>query len=292
MNTRLKVAGVVREGAVTSLNTASIEARLYEFLGLNISVETHRTIDSTNSWSMQQVKEKRKLPFVCFAQNQTGGRGRRGKQWLMSAGDNIAMSLSWGFDVSCVSLDLLPLSIAMAIVETLESFGVDQVQVKWPNDVYVKGRKIAGILIETQIQAGAQVRPGALPTIIGVGLNYDMSDIDAELKKRLEVQQGYTDLRRELGDDEVPDFDVLAQALLLRLAATCKEYPSSSARVLQAFRQGYDFCLSKNLVIRRDDGCVLQGVAQGVNEDAELCVLIDGELQYFNSADVSIKADA
>jgi len=148
--------------------------------GIAMDVTELETVDSTNSWCLRRCETGKALPFVCFAQEQTSGRGRRGKQWHMAACSNIAMSVAWPFATSDRSLPLLPLSIALAIAETLEALNLKQVQIKWPNDVYVQGVKIAGILIETQPVKNRQNNNDEkqLAVVIGIGLNYDMSLFD------------------------------------------------------------------------------------------------------------------
>ena len=91
---------------------------------IDMDVMVHEVIDSTNSWSLQQCRDGKTLPFACFAENQTSGKGRRGKQWIMSAYANIAMSVSWSFGSPRQQLHLLPLSIALAVVKTLEKLNL------------------------------------------------------------------------------------------------------------------------------------------------------------------------
>ena len=75
---------------------------------IKLDVIVHDSIDSTNNWSLVQQKAGRRLPFACFAEEQTSGRGRRGKRWFMSAHRGIAMSLTWPFVLSKQPLHLLP----------------------------------------------------------------------------------------------------------------------------------------------------------------------------------------
>jgi len=283
--------------AVGSLLADGLKESLAKKRGVVLDVTVHQSIDSTNSWCMQQSKSGKSLPFACFAEEQTSGRGRRGKQWLMSSGSNIAMSLVWPFVLSEQSLQLLPISIALAIVETLEDLGLQQVQIKWPNDVYVQGKKIAGILIETQpVKEGrAEVsEPGAKPVavVIGLGLNYDMqmSGLMAGGEKLV-----FTDICEQFKEQAVtivPERNAVAADLLANVVAVCRDYRQTAAASLKKFRESYDYCGQKNVEIILDNAEVLSGVAQGVNEEAELLVLIDGRQRAFNSAEVSVRADA
>ena len=282
--------------------------------GVILDVVVHESIDSTNNWSLQQCKYGRVLPFACFAEEQTSGRGRRGKHWLMSAHSNIAMSLTWPFVLSMQPLHLLPLSIALAIVETLESLGIKHVQIKWPNDVYVQGKKIAGILIETQPIKVGQVNERVnksvtdskhVAVVIGLGLNYQMLMVDQtrfnpELNPELNQTRGVnellvlTDICEQIKSQKIatkPERNIVASVLLHNVITVCQQFRQTSGKNLEKFRASYDFCKQKKVEISLDNKEVLSGIAQGVNDNAELLVLVEGELRVFNSADVSVRAD-
>jgi BirA family biotin operon repressor/biotin-[acetyl-CoA-carboxylase] ligase len=266
--------------------------------GLDITV--HETIDSTNSWVLKECKAGRSLPFACFAEQQTAGRGRRGKTWLMLERNNIAMSVAWPFLLLYQDLKLLPLSIAIAIAETLESLNLKNVQIKWPNDVYVDGVKIAGVLIETQVlKNGAYENnissKNSLAVVIGIGLNYDMRK---GVPQKLLEMEGLvltdicSELERQGGVAKLsgrPDRLMIASKLLKNVIHTCEIYQGNISFALSVFRQKYDYCQNKWVNIILDDQSVVSGVAKGVTDGAELIVEIDGEQQVFNSAEVSVK---
>lgn len=260
---------------------------------LDLDVTVHESIDSTNSWCMQQSKAGKELPFACFAEQQTQGRGRRGKDWLMPAFSNIAMSLAWPFVLTCQPIHLLPISIAMTIVETLEDIGLKDVQIKWPNDVYVQGKKIAGILIETQaLKTDMKSKTKSekqVAVIIGVGLNQNMSALDEKIRQTLIL----TDVNSEVESQSLavlPERNSVASILLQKMVDVCQNYQRISEHHFEQFRVSYDYCKDKNIEIVLDNNAVLSGIAQGVNENAELLVLIDGQQHIFNSAEVSVKA--
>mgnify|MGYP001812481587 FL=1 len=257
------------------LQAGDIKAAVAENNNIDIDVVVHQTIDSTNSWALQQCKLGRMLPFAGFAEQQTRGRGRRGKQWVTSVHSNIAMSLSWSYLMSRMRLHLLPLSIAMAIVTTLENLGLRQVQVKWPNDVLVQGKKIAGILIETQ-----PINDEEVAVVVGIGLNYKMPGQKILKQEGMDVFSEITDINREIEvqatDQKVERTDVAA-LLLQNTIDVMQDYLSEPERYLERFRTRYDFCKDKRVEIILDNGDRRAGVARGVNENAELLVMIDGK---------------
>ena len=274
---------------VTSLKGDVLQAVLLKHSGIEMDVVVHASIDSTNDWVLQQCKSGKSLPFACFAEEQKAGKGRRGKQWLMPARSNVAMSLAWSFALPFAQMNLLPLSIALAIAETLETAGLEQVQIKWPNDVYVRGKKIAGILLETQSVKGASGER-ALAVIIGVGLNFDMRSLTDGQRQLLPP---FTDLHEEYRYQSIEkgaSRTDIAASLLRHIVDLCGRFQHDPVRNLERFRRDYDYCMGKPLVLRLDDGQLLEGVASGVDDNAELLVFIDGKERKFNSADVSVKA--
>jgi len=253
-----------------------------------LEVIVYETVDSTNSRCLAQSKTGRKLPFVCFAEAQHSGRGRRGKYWLMPAFSNIAMSLCWPFQHSQLQSGLLSLSIAVAISEMLQMMGLKQVQIKWPNDIYIRGKKMAGILIETR-----PLVDDDLCVVAGIGLNYDMSSFYRKPERAQGVSLAtVTDICRELHAQKLvnlPDRTDVAAMLLKKVVHLCQHYEQESIGALDKFRRYYDYCKNKQVDILLDNNTVLSGVAQGVTECAELQVLVKGRLRQFNSAEVSVR---
>lgn len=277
------------------LQTKRLQAAVDEMSDVSMEVIVHESIDSTNNWSLQQCKSGKTLPFVCFAEAQVSGKGRRGKQWSMSAYSNVAMSLAWPFALWHHQLHLLPISIAIAIAETLENLNLQHVQIKWPNDIYVQGKKIAGILIETQsLKDGHDIAnlsdEKRMAVIIGIGLNYDMSAFKPD---ELALPPVFTDICDALASQSIerkPDRTYVALTLLQRVVAVCQNFQQDPKRYLETFRTRYDFCKNKNVEVILDNEQVQSGIAQGVSDDAELLVLVDGVQHVFNSAEVSVKS--
>ena len=280
---------------VEALRAAEIQAAVAEKNNVMLDVVVHESIDSTNNWSMAQSKQGRALPFACFAEQQEQGRGRRGKQWLMKPCTNIAMSVCWPF-TSAKSLCLLPLSVAIAITQVLEDFGLQHVQIKWPNDVYVQGAKIAGILIETTPVTVDAELAGSLAVVIGIGLNFDMDeDILALIASQNQSSAEITDMRRQLEVQRIsmrPSREQLAAGLLSRVLQLCQNYEQQAVISLDHFRRRYDYCMDKSIELILDTGERLSGVACGISGSAELMVRLDDsdEVRHFNSAEVSVRA--
>jgi BirA family biotin operon repressor/biotin-[acetyl-CoA-carboxylase] ligase len=138
-------------GQVDSSHTADIEV-------LNV-------IGSTNQYLKDKLIDI-KDGHTCLAEAQTAGRGRHGREWVSPYAASLYLSMHWSFEGGYSVLGGMSLAIGVAIVEALIKCGVQDVQLKWPNDIYARGRKLAGVLIEVEGQIGSECK-----AIIGVGLN-------------------------------------------------------------------------------------------------------------------------
>lgn len=145
-------------------------------------------IDSTNQYLLDRVNESEK-GRICLAEYQANGRGRRGRQWVSPFGSNLYLSMYWRLDAGMAAAMGLSLVIGIAAVEALEAMGIEDVKLKWPNDLYYQDKKLAGILVEMSGQAG-----GAAHLVIGMGLNIGMPDVQPD------IDQPWTTLNQACGD--------------------------------------------------------------------------------------------
>jgi BirA family biotin operon repressor/biotin-[acetyl-CoA-carboxylase] ligase len=123
-------------------------------------------VDQTGSTNADLLARASSLagPVLLLARSQTAGRGRAGRPWQSAPGASLTLSLAWKFERALPQLVGLPLAVGVAIADALHACGVDA-RLKWPNDVLLDERKLAGILIET-----AAARDG-IWAIIGIGIN-------------------------------------------------------------------------------------------------------------------------
>ena len=127
------------------------------------TVEVLPEVDSTNTELMRRARAGRAEPVLLVAERQTAGRGRLGRGWTSAPGDSLTFSL--GLTLGPADWSGLSLAVGVAIAETLHP----RIGLKWPNDLWVDGRKLAGILIETA-SPGADAQAPRY-TVIGVGIN-------------------------------------------------------------------------------------------------------------------------
>lgn len=121
--------------------------------------------DSTNA-VLQRDSATAVGARVCLAEYQSAGRGRRGRQWLSPYGSNVYCSVAWTFDGGAEVLEGLSLAVGVILSDALAACGVQGLALKWPNDLLLHGRKLAGVLVEVQGDLA-----GPVTAIIGVGVN-------------------------------------------------------------------------------------------------------------------------
>ncbi|HKP89028.1 MAG TPA: biotin--[acetyl-CoA-carboxylase] ligase [Thermoleophilaceae bacterium] len=131
----------------------------------------HRTADSTNQRARELAAAGAPHGTLVTAGEQTAGRGRQGRSWVAPAGSAVLMSLVLR------ELDerfpLVPLVAAVAVADACEALAPVRCQIKWPNDVWIERRKVAGILVEG--------RPAEGWAVLGIGLNVEPVSFPAEL---------------------------------------------------------------------------------------------------------------
>ena len=238
------------------------------------TVEILPEIDSTNTELMRRARAGRFDPVLLVAERQTAGRGRLGRDWHSGAGTNTTTSMCPSLTFS-IGLLLAPrdwsgmsLAVGLSLVESLHP----DLSLKWPNDVYFQGRKLAGILIET---AGMTEMPGARYAVIGVGINLHPRNADGLNTPPAWLQE----LRPGM---EAPEVLMQVAAPLIQ---TLKAFERSGFSPFQARFNARDALADLDVVL--SDG--MTGRAQGVDDVGALQVLSAQGLQKVTSAEVSVR---
>ncbi len=141
-------------------------------------------IDSTNQYLMDRMGQL-KSGDACVAEYQQAGRGRRGRKWFSPFGANLYLSMFWRLEQGPAAAIGLSLVIGIVMAEVLRDLGADKVRVKWPNDLYLLDRKLAGILVELTGKTG-----DAAQIVIGAGINMTMRRVEENV-----VNQGWINLQ-------------------------------------------------------------------------------------------------
>ncbi|GAA3979923.1 biotin--[acetyl-CoA-carboxylase] ligase [Allohahella marinimesophila] len=165
------------------LQSDTVRKRLGDSAGRIISLDIFDSIASTNTWAMESLRrqlgdsdtikpiaqDENNGFVVVLAEHQSSGRGRRGRSWVSPYAANINLSLSVRVYKSISDLSGLSLAIGIAIVKVLHAHKFIEARLKWPNDVLIDGRKLAGVLVDAQGEMD-----GPVDLCIGVGLNVRM----------------------------------------------------------------------------------------------------------------------
>lgn len=240
-------------------------------------IEVHWRIDSTNSALLRTAAGDDRVLAACLAERQTRGRGRRGRDWHMPLGGGIALSLRRRFDTSMAALAGLSLAVGVAVVRALVAHGVHGSALKWPNDIVVDGRKLAGILIELAGEAH-----GPCEAVIGIGLNLRLGAAGQA------INQPWTDLATFAGA-AMPGRNALAASLLAEVAAATDVF---AAQGFAAFVDDYarlDVLAGQPLRML-GAATTVEGIGRGVDVQGRLrLACADGE-HLVDSGEVSVRA--
>lgn len=260
------------------LNSSKINAHLSEAAQRVCgALEIFPRIDSTNSYLMTLAQTDAPSGCVCFAEEQTAGKGRRGRQWISPQGQNIYGSFLWRFS-NVASLGGLSLAIGVGVIRVLRQQGITNVGLKWPNDIYSDGKKLGGILIEVTSHTD-----GSASAVIGLGLNFNLPpNIES-------ITQAYTNLCEVAPEVTLERNFMVAQLLneLLPIAATFEA--QTFASYLDEWRD-YE-CLCGKQVNLFVGSRQISGIVQGIDDNGLLKLKRDdGTIQTFASGEVSFSA--
>lgn len=218
-----------------------------------ITIEVLPETDSTNTLLLNR-DPGRAHGHAVLTETQRAGRGRDGGAWIATPHSNMLLSFGWLFP--SLHRGGLSLAAGLALQRVVARLGVADAGVKWPNDVLVSGRKLAGILVETR------VRPHATLAVIGVGLNVVLASGD-----RARIATPAVDLQTLLG--MTPDRNRLGAHIINEMADTCARFAAEGFAPFEAGWRAHDVCAGKAVSVR-DGADIVQAVACGVTTDGAL----------------------
>jgi len=240
-------------------------------------LEVFQSIDSTNSYLLAQLKnsfsQSQPGSWVCFAEEQTQGRGRQGKTWYSPYGANIYCSLTWIFPAKFAGISALSIACGLLLIQSLNKLGLYQgLSLKWPNDILFLGRKLGGILIEN-LASPTQNR-----MVIGIGLNVNLSP---------EANTDWISVFQAL--DQVVSRNLVAGIVADEFLSGIRIFEQQGLKPFLPLLLQYDYLRGKTVRVLRPQG-VLEGIAQGLNEAGEFLLLDqEGKSQVFSYGEVSLR---
>jgi len=221
---------------------------------------------STNSL-LNELNDQSELPegAVVITSNQTAGRGQRGNTWITEPGKNITCSiLLHPRFLPAKNQFQLNMIVSLAILQALKGLVTQVIKLKWPNDIYIEGRKIGGILIENQVQGES-----LYSSIVGIGINVNQERFDHPLAASL-----YNFTHTEF------DLFEISEAVMQSLE---HEYTELRAGKTATLKQRYLHALYKYKEDHQFEsgGESFTGFIHDVDEQGKLMINSQGRIQRF-----------
>ncbi|MCR5374928.1 MAG: biotin--[acetyl-CoA-carboxylase] ligase, partial [Lachnospiraceae bacterium] len=233
------------------------------------------TIDSTNEERIRRARAGAG-PKVLIAREQSAGRGRLGRSWISTKGEGLYMSILIRPEISITKAPLLSLIMGLAAERAIKDVTSIEAKLKWPNDLVIDGKKVAGILAASEIRDN---KPDFV--VIGIGINMFQEKFSGEIAATATSLKlaGGTFIREDLENSIVKSFNRYYDIFICEesFRAFAKEYNSLTVNIKRRVR-----------VIEPDNE--YEAEALGVNEEGELMVRLDsGDIRAIRSGEVSVR---
>ncbi|WP_312123069.1 bifunctional biotin--[acetyl-CoA-carboxylase] ligase/biotin operon repressor BirA [Kosakonia cowanii] len=239
------------------------------------SVAVLPVIDSTNQYLLDRLAGLQSGD-ACVAEYQQAGRGRRGRKWVSPFGANLYISMYWRLEQGPAAAIGLSLVIGIVMTEVLRDLGADQVRVKWPNDLYLQDRKLAGILVELTGKTG-----DAAQIVIGAGVNLAMRNAQAG-----DINQGWINLQ-EAGVRI--DRNVLAARLITELRSALHCFEQEGLAPFLPRWEVLDNFINRpvKLIIGEKE---IFGISRGIDSQGALLLEQDGVVKPWVGGEISLRS--
>ena len=239
------------------------------------SVTVLPVIDSTNQYLLDRIGEL-KSGDACVAEYQQAGRGRRGRKWFSPFGANLYLSMFWRLEQGPAAAIGLSLVIGIVMAEVLRKLGADKVRVKWPNDLYLQDRKLAGILVELTGKTG-----DAAQIVIGAGINMAMRRVEESV-----VNQGWITLQ-EAGINL--DRNSLAAMLIRELRAALELFEQEGLAPYLSRWEKLDNFINRPVKLIIGDKEIF-GISRGIDKQGALLLEQDGIIKPWMGGEISLRS--
>jgi len=254
-------SGMIRHMSAIPLQANRIRSSLSDAAAAALTLDIRSSVGSTNDVVRELADTQSCHGMVVMAEEQTAGRGRRGRSWHSPAGANLYCSLGWRFELALDALSGLSLAVGAMLAEAIAAAYDAHLALKWPNDLYHGERKLGGVLIEMLGE-----RDGRQQVVVGVGLNVNMPAVPSEA-----IQQPWTDLCTVIGGSI--DRNLLAAGVLNQMAEGLQQLDKDGmADWLERWRQ-CDWLKGRSVVV--EGSPPVRGLAAGIDETGALLVETD-----------------
>lgn len=255
-------------------------------------MEIHTVLDSTNQYAL--IRYSGAVPFACLAEYQTAGRGRQGRQWVSPYASGLCLSLKPCYTILNQPLSGLNIALAVTVAQTLYTLGATEIGIKWPNDILWRGRKLAGLLLESRGGKKCNV-------VYGIGINVKMHQCDTKA-----INQPFVDLFSVLGHKSLSR-NTLAAKLIECCLQTLDRYPSGGLTTFQQDWHRFDLSygqlitlhipqntpLKKELLKVKQKTTLLKeyitGIGCGIDDQGALLLQVGHQKQRYVCGEVSLR---
>lgn len=239
-----------------------------------LPIFVYESIGSTNDQA-KQLLSSCNAPLAVLSEHQTQGKGRRGREWVSPFAQNLYLSFAWPITEGLGQIDGLSLVVGLAVRKAIKRISSIEAQLKWPNDILINERKVAGILLEL---IGDPVE--LCHVVIGIGVNLNMFESFGC------IDQEWTSLRKEAGENI--DRQLFAKIVLEELDSYLekqKKYGFSSMRAEWLSAHAWQ---GRNAILQTGNDFV-SGVVVGVGDKGEICLVVDGQEVNYLGGELSLR---
>ena len=255
---------------IRNLKTKVLGKRVYYF----------EEIDSTQNFAQKIAFDKKEDGTIIIAEKQTAGKGRLDRKWTSPKGGIwFSLIIHPKFDVS--SSTLVPIAGAVALSKSIKSILGIETSLKWPNDITLNRKKVAGMLVDASFQAN-----NIDYLILGIGINFD---IDAKkLEKRLKTSPNFYGVNSLRKEDDMTSPKLLLKEFLLQFEKILLQLnKGEKSKIVREWTKRADG-IGRKMIINTSNGKI-SGISQGIDNDGALKLKTYKEIKKIFVGDVILK---
>tara|TARA_B110000438_G_scaffold293199_1_gene332653 strand:- start:63 stop:1070 length:1008 start_codon:yes stop_codon:yes gene_type:complete len=235
------------------------------------------SIDSTQNQALKMANEINNEGTIIIAEKQTGGKGRSGRKWISPKGGIwFSIILHPKFDIS--NTTLFPIASSLALSYAIEKTCKISTELKWPNDLTIKGKKLAGMLVDASLESNKIEN-----LVLGVGINFNINikEIEKVLKKTPNYY-GVTSLNEQKNKSTTKE---LIQSFLVELEEMYEKLNNNQIKKIIAEWTKRSSTIGKEIEINLDDKKI-KGIAIKIDYDGGLIIRDNGKIKKVIAGDV------
>ena len=248
-------------------------------MSLNLIFEHYDSVGSTNDDLKIRAKEGAPEGLVISADEQTKGKGRRGRVWESEKGTSVSTSILLRPNLSARSAATITTVAALAVVRMAEKLSGQNAFIKWPNDVILCSKKVCGILCECEFT------PEGKPdyVVVGIGVNVHQKSFPAEIEdKAISLDMV------NISDKPIHREDVIKN-LWQEFSVLYDEFLKTGD--MQFLKDEYEkhFISMKKPVVIIENDSKIEAIAKGIDNDGSLLIEVDGKIKKIDTGEVSVR---